>query len=104
MVVDWRSLNTCTSPDGSSTPCLHSTLPPCRGPIVWVLGSEVQTLDMRASGMSVVVFVNYLLSFVIGGQTDLSGRGWGSCRGLGLRCCVLFCTGGVCLPTTCSAL
>ncbi|KAL4431265.1 hypothetical protein ABPG75_006521 [Micractinium tetrahymenae] len=36
------------------------------GPIVWVLGAEVQTLDTRTSGMSAVVFANYLLSFVIG--------------------------------------
>lgn len=36
------------------------------GPIVWVLGAEVQTLDTRTSGMSAVVAANYLLSFAIG--------------------------------------
>ncbi|KAL4853612.1 H(+)/hexose cotransporter 2 [Chlorella vulgaris] len=41
------------------------------GPIVWVLGAEIQTLDTRTSGMSAVVAANYLLSFVIG-QSFLS--------------------------------
>lgn len=41
------------------------------GPIVWLLGAEIQTMDTRTSGMSAVVFCNYLLSFVIG-QSFLS--------------------------------
>lgn len=36
------------------------------GPIVWVLGAEIQSLQTRTSGMSAVVLCNYLLSFVVG--------------------------------------
>lgn len=41
------------------------------GPIVWVLGAEIQTMDTRTSGMSATVAVNYLCSFIIG-QSFLS--------------------------------
>lgn len=59
---------------------LHSPPPPPppppvrrRGPIVWVLGAEVQTLDTRTSGMSAVVFANYISSFIIGGGVGGGG-------------------------------
>lgn len=41
------------------------------GPLVWVIGAEVQTLEMRASSMSAIVFTNFLFSFLIG-QSFLS--------------------------------
>jgi hypothetical protein len=76
-----------------------------RGPIVWVLGAEIQTLDTRTSGMSAVVASNYLLSFVIG-QSFLSmlcslvgGRAGSPCtappvgclRGSGMACAAVDC-------------
>ncbi|PSC76169.1 H(+) hexose cotransporter 2 [Micractinium conductrix] len=49
------------------------------GPVVWVLGAEVQTLETRTSGMSAVVASNYLLSFAIGQGflSMLCGMKWG---------------------------
>lgn len=44
---------------------LHATA--SRGLIVWVLGAEVQSLETRASGMSVVMGCNSLMAWAIGG-------------------------------------
>eukprot|EP00887_Chlorella_sp_A99_P007449 scaffold2.g7449.t1 len=41
------------------------------GPLVWVIGAEVQTLETRVAGMTAVVFFNFLFSFVVG-QSFLS--------------------------------
>ena len=43
-----------------------NTLHIYRGPIVWVLGGEMQTLETRTSGAAAVVFCNYIFSFLIG--------------------------------------
>ncbi len=42
---------------------------------MWVLGAEVQTLDTRTSGMSAVVFANYISSFIIGGSAARGAQG-----------------------------
>jgi len=41
------------------------------GPLGWLVPSEIQTLETRAAGMSSAVFINFLLSFIIG-QTFVS--------------------------------
>eukprot|EP00890_Picochlorum_soloecismus_P003999 jgi/Picsp_1/45/NSC_00045-R1_hexose transporter len=41
------------------------------GPLGWLVPSEIQTLETRAAGMSAAVFINFLLSFIIG-QTFVS--------------------------------
>lgn len=47
------------------------------GPAVWVLGAEIQTMETRASGMSSVVFCNYIMSFVIGESLEVIWVGIG---------------------------
>ena len=42
-----------------------------RGPLGWLVPSEIQPLETRAAGQSITVFVNFLFSFVIG-QSFLS--------------------------------
>ena len=40
--------------------------------MVWVLGAEITDLETRTSGMSAVVFCNYMASFIIGTYDSLS--------------------------------
>lgn len=38
----------------------------CRGPLGWLVPSEVQPLETRAAGTGINTMVNFLLTFVIG--------------------------------------
>lgn len=43
----------------------------CRGPLGWLVPSEIQPLETRAAGTGLNTFVNLIMTFVVG-QTFLS--------------------------------
>ena len=38
----------------------------CRGPLAWLVPSEIQPLETRAAGTGISTLVNFLFTFLIG--------------------------------------
>ncbi len=66
----------------------HNYRPTPRGPLGWLVPSEIQPLETRAAGTGINTFVNFMFTFLIGqiflvsGGPGRMGMGWDGWLGM----------------------